>query len=190
MKLSEWARLKGISYKTAYRLVRSSRFPGRVERLPTGTIIVSDELPQDCQSVVLYARVSAQDQKQDAVRQMRRIRDFCSSRGWTISKEVVEIGSGLNGHRKKLLSLLSDKSVRTIVVEHKDRLARFGFEMVEASMMASNRSIVVLNDSEFKDDLVQDFVDVVTSMCARIYGRRSAKNRANNAIRAAGNDCQ
>ena len=188
MKLSQWAKNKGIGYKTAYRLVSSGRFPGIVERLPTGTILVFDKEPNELSKIALYARVSSNDQKDDAKRQMERLRDFCSSNGWKISKEIIEIGSGLNGKRKKLISLLSDATIGTIVVEHRDRLGRFGVEMIEASLKSSGRKIVVLNESEFKDDLVQDFVDVVTSMCARIYGRRSSKSRAERAIKAASNE--
>jgi predicted site-specific integrase-resolvase len=116
---------------------------------------------------------------------MNRLRDFASARGMVVGKEVREIGSGLNGHRKKLVDLLADPRVETIMVEHRDRLARFGTEYIEASLRAQGRAILVVNEGEQKLDIVQDFVDVVTSMCARIYGRRAAGNRAKAAIAAA-----
>ena len=89
----------------------------------------------------------------------------------------------MNGKRTKLLSILRDPNVRTIVVEHKDRLVRFGFEYMEALLTASGRRIIVVDESEMKDDLVQDMIDVLTSFCARLYGRRSAKNRAKKALK-------
>jgi predicted site-specific integrase-resolvase len=81
--------------------------------------------------------------------------------------------------------LLSDPSVSLIVVEHRDRLSRFGFEYIESAMAAQGRRIIVMESGDHKLDLVQDFIDVVTSMCARIYGRRSAKNKAKRALAAA-----
>ena len=100
-----------------------------------------------------------------------------------VEKVIQEIGSELNGKRKKLISILKDKEISHIIVEHRDRLVRFGFEMIEASLMADDRSIIVVDEDEFKDDIVQDFIDLATSMCARIYGRRSAKNKANKIIK-------
>lgn len=119
---------------------------------------------------------------------MEQLRAFAAGRGMAVSAEHQEVGSGLNGRRKKLLALLRDKSITTLVVEHRDRLARFGVEYIEASMQCAGKALIVVNETEKTDDLVQDFVDVVTSMCARIYGKRSAKNRAARAIKAAGDE--
>ena len=83
------------------------------------------------------------------------------------------------------MRLLSNPRIRTIIVEHRDRLARFGSEYIEAALAASGRSLVVVDQTERKDDLVQDMIDVLTSFCARLYGRRSARNRAKRALEAA-----
>lgn len=187
MKLVVWAKKNGLSYKTAYRLFKSGKLPLPAYQLPTGTIIVENLPVQHFSGVALYARVSSHDQQEDLKRQMQRLKDYAASKGWIIIKEVKEIGSGLNGSRSKLLSLLKDKSISGILVEHKDRLSRFGTDMLEALLQSSDRSLYVINTSEYKEDLVQDFVDVVTSMCAKIYGRRSAKNRAQQALKAADN---
>lgn len=77
---------------------------------------------------------------------------------------------------------MADSTITTIVVEHRDRLARFGVEYIETILKASGRNLIVINKSEYKEDIVQDFVDLATSMCAKIYGRRSAKNRAKRII--------
>ncbi len=158
--------------------------PVRSEQFATGMIIVHPEQAK-VQHVAIYGRVSSADQKNDLVRQVQRLRDYCAAQGWKIDREVTDIGSGLNDGRKGILRLLEDKTVTHIVVEHRDRLARFGCEMISAALSAEGRQVVVVNATEFKDDLVQDFVDVVTSMCARIYGKRAAKNRAKRAIEAA-----
>ncbi|MED7826072.1 IS607 family transposase, partial [Streptomyces chiangmaiensis] len=98
----------------------------------------------------------------------------------------AEIGSGMNGSRSKARRLLADPDVATVVVEHKDRLGRMNAELVEAALSAHGRRLVVLDDGEMEDDLVRDMVEVLTSFCARLYGRRSAQNRARKALEAAG----
>ena len=184
MKLADWARKQGLDYKTAYRLFRSGKFPRPVEQLPTGTILVHEEDRPLTPNTVLYARVSSSDQKADLERQLSRLRDYASAHGLKVTQEASEVGSALNGRRKKLLALLSDPSVSTIIVEHRDRLSRFGAEYIEAALNASRRQIIVINAEECKDDLVQDMIDVLTSFCARLYGRLSARNRARKALEA------
>ena len=98
---------------------------------------------------------------------------------------ITEVGSGLNGNRVRLRKLLSDPAVTMIVAEHRDRLARFGAEHLQAALSATGRSVIVLHPDEVKDDLVRDMTEVLTSMCARLYGRRSARKRADAAVRAA-----
>lgn len=185
VKLSEWAKQQGLAYKTAHRMFKAGTLPLRSEQFATGTIIVHPAAPAARERVALYGRVSSADQKEDLGRQMVRLRDFAASKGWEVALEVVDIGSGLNGHRKGVLRLLSDVKITHIVVEHRDRLARFGSEMIAVALEASGRQLVVMNQTENKNDMVQDFVDVVTCMCARIYGRRAAKNRAERALKAA-----
>jgi putative resolvase len=97
---------------------------------------------------------------------------------------VGEVGSGLNGKRPKLRRILSDPSASVVVVEHRDRLARFGVEHLEAALAAHGRRIVVADPVETTDDLVRDTIEVLTSMCARLYGRRGARNRAMRAATA------
>lgn len=181
IKLSTWAHRQGIHPKTAFRWIQAGKLPQAFQS-PTGRWYVPVE---EDGSVVLYGRVSSSDQKEDLDRQMQRLRDYAAASGLKVEKEVSEVGSGLNGKRRKLMSLLSDASVSTIVVEHRDRLARLGFDYIESALSARGSRIHVINEEESKDDLVQDFVDVVTSMCSRIYGRRSAKNRAERAVKAA-----
>ena len=101
-----------------------------------------------------------------------------------VGQVVAEVGSGLNGTRPKLARILSDPSATVIVVEHRDRLARFGMEQLHAALGAHGRRIVVVDEGETTDDLVRDMIEVLTSMCARLYGRRGARNRALRAVTA------
>jgi putative resolvase len=183
VKLSKWAKQQGIDYKTAYRWFRAGILPVASRQLPTGTILV-DPPASPVEGAVLYARVSSADQKTDLDRQLARLVTFAGQTGLHVTGTVVEIGSGLNGKRPKLLRVLADGTIGVIVVEHRDRLARFGSEYIEAVLLASGRKLVVVDKSEMKDDLVQDMIDVLTSFCARLYGRRSARNKALKAVEA------
>jgi putative resolvase len=98
------------------------------------------------------------------------------------------ISSGLTGKRPKLRRILSDPSASVVVVEHHDRLARFGVGHLKAALAAHGHRIVVADPGETTDDLVRDMIEVLTSMCARLYGRRGARNRAMRAVTAAGQE--
>jgi len=178
MKLSVWAKKQGIHYQTAWRMAKSGKLPTR--RLPTGRFIVEERV--DDAGVALYARVSSHDQKGNLDAQIGRLAAYAANERLTVIQTVTEVGSGVNGQRRKLLRLLRNPKVETILVEHRDRLMLLGSEYVEAALAADQRRLVVVNTEELKDDLVQDMIAVLTSMCARLYGRRSAKNRAKRAL--------
>jgi putative resolvase len=165
-------------------MFRNGKLPFGNVQLPTGTIIVYPDEKTAEQKTVLYARVSSHDRREDLLRQMERLRNFAAERGFVVSGEITEIGSGPDGERRKLNKILSDRTIGIIVVEHRDRLARFGVPMLEAALSAEGRKIVVINDSEYGDDMIQDFTDLIISMCAKIYGRRSARNKARKALEA------
>lgn len=184
MKLTDWAKENGLSYVTAWRLFRAGKLPVRATQLETGTILVHPE-PVAKGGVALYARVSGSDQRADLERQLGRLSLYAVRNGLQVTRAVSEVGSGLNGGRPKLMRLLTDPDVSAIVVEHRDRLARFGSEYIEGTMAASGRRLIIVEEAETTDDLVQDMIEVMTSLCARLYGRRSAKNRAARAVAAA-----
>jgi putative resolvase len=158
--------------------------PVPVVQTPSGRWLVTVPEPGD-ERVVAYCRVSPADQKDDLERQAGRVAAGATARGLAVSLIVSEVGSGVNGHRRKLTRVLSDPSATVIVVEHRDRLTRFGFEHLAASLAASGRRIVVLDEAETTDDLVRDVTEVLTSLCARLYGRRSASRRAAKAVAVA-----
>jgi hypothetical protein len=122
MKLSEWARSQYVHPKTAYRWFREGKLPVAAHKLPSGTIMVeASAAPAASTGVVLYARVSSADQRADLERQLGRLVSYAVSAGMPVGATVSEIGSGLNGHRAKLLRLLADPKAAVIVVEHRDR---------------------------------------------------------------------
>ena len=133
----------------------------------------------------MYARVSSADQKADLDRQVARATAWATGQGIAIGRVVTETGSALNGKRRKFLALLRDPAVSVIVVEHRDRFARFGAEYVEAALAASGRGLLVVDPAEVDDDLVRDVTEILTSLCARLYGQRAAANRAARAMAAA-----
>lgn len=185
MRLPLWAKSQGIKYATAWRWIQRGQMPVPYHRTPSGSIFVDVPESENAKYVALYARVSSSDQKADLDRQLARLSQYASERHLFVGESIQEIGSGLNGHRKKLLAMLRNPKITTIIVEHKERLARFGFEYLEASLFASGRKILVLekddlHDESGNDTLVQDMIDVLTSFCARLYGRRSARHRIKN----------
>lgn len=185
MKLSEWARRNGVHYQTAWQWAKNGTMPVPVVKTATGRYLVLEQSTESPGRTVAYCRVSSADQKADLERQAGRVVTAATGMGLTIADVVTEVGSGLNGKRPKLARLLRDPAVTAIVVEHRDRLARFGLEHLAAVMEATGRRIVVIDDSEVEDDLVRDMTEVLTSFCARLYGRRSASRRAKAALRAA-----
>ncbi len=185
VKLSEWAARNGVHYQTAWTWAKEDRMPVPVFQTPSGTWLVTEPAPQDAGRVVAYCRVSSGDLQTDLERQVARTVQGATSRGLAVAEVVTEVGSGLNGRRRKLHRLLADPGVETIVVEHRDRLAPFGVEHVEAALSASGRRLLVLDPTETTEDLMRDVTEVLTSMCARLYGRRSAKNRAAQAVAVA-----
>ena len=162
--------------------------PVPARRLPSGTIVVEQGHVQASGGrTVAYCRVGSHDQREDLERQAGRVSLWASEHGLSIDEVVAEVGSGLNAKRPRLARLLADASVMRIVVEHRYRLARFGVEHLGAALSAQGREILVVDDGEVDDDLVRDMTEVLTSFCARLYGRRGARNRALRAITTAKN---
>ena len=129
MKLSEYAKLKGISYKTAWRWFKDGKLDA--EQMELGTVIVRSLFaqPNQLDRTAVYARVSSAENKSNLDSQAERVVNYCSVRDYQVALIVKEIGSGVNDQRPKFLRLLSDPTVRRIVVEHKDRARDLGFNI-------------------------------------------------------------
>jgi putative resolvase len=185
VKLSAWAEREGIHYMTAWRWWKAGKLPVPAYQTPSGSILVELAVPGSQPGrTVVYTRVSSHDQRADLDRQLARLTRWAAQEGLQVAEVVAEVGSGLNGRRTKLRRLLADPAVTTIVVEHRDRLARFGVEQLDAALAAHGRRVLVADPAETTDDLVGDMVEVLTGFCARLYGRRGARNRAMRAVTA------
>lgn len=131
---------------------------------------------------IAYARVSSQDQKEDLKRQVAVLESYCASHGWTF-EVLQDLGSGMNYSKKGLRKLIQELClgrIRRLVVTHKDRLLRFGSELIFSLCEQFGTEVVILNSSEessFEDDLVQDVLEIITVFSARLYGSRSRKNK-------------
>lgn len=136
-----------------------------------------------CESVVIYCRVSSSANQSNLETQKERLVSYCNAKGYKVNKVVVEVGSGLNDNRPKLEKLLRDQDFTRLVVEHKDRLTRFGFNYIEILLHRNGICVEIVNNTDDeKEDLVQDFVSVITSFCARIYGQRRSKRKTEKLI--------
>ena len=182
-KISQYARKFNVTTRTVWNWV----YKGKVqyERDKTNhVLIIDDEDPHALQHVAVYARVSSHENRANLDAQADRLVKFCTVNGYTVDKVVKEVGSGLNDARPMLEKLLVDKSIGIIVVEHKDRLARFGTNYIEKLLALDGRKIIVVNNAESeRDDLMQDFVSIITSFCARLYGIRRSRRKTEALIK-------
>lgn len=189
MRIREWAEREGFHPQTVWRWCREGTMPVPFERTTTGAVIVHDPkyenaTPTVTGRTVCYARVSSSDQKSDLQRQADRLKAFAFNMRVDAPEVITEVGSGVDDKRRKLNQLLADPTVTTIIVEHRDRLASVNVGIVESALEASGRRLIVVDDTELDDDLVQDMAEVLTSFCARLYDRKSAKRRAEQALEA------
>jgi len=178
MKLSEWARKKGVSYKTAWRWFKKGYIKGY--QMPTGTIIVEEnEKRENGNRCIIYARVSDRQSKDNLERQVERLKEYAISKGYQIIKVVKEIGSGVNDKRRKLLEVLKRDDYDILLVEHKDRLTRFGFNYIKELLQLRGIKVEVVNQSDDdKADLIHDFISIIYSFSARLYGLKRGREKA------------
>jgi predicted site-specific integrase-resolvase len=182
VNLKQWARQQGVGYATARRWFDEGRLPVPARKVG-GLILVGDPAVRQPEgTTAVYARVSSAGQRADLDRQVARVTAWAAGEGLAVGRVVTEVGSALDGKRRKFLALLRDPAVTVIVVEHRDRFAGFGAEYVEAALSAQGRRLLVAGPSGAGDDLVRDVTEILTSLCARLYGQRAARDRAERAV--------
>jgi putative resolvase len=180
VKVSEWARANGVSRQSATRWLHSGVLLVPAGQLATGTILVV--VPgRAATGVAICARVSSCGLD----RQVAQLAECLTADGLAPAKIVSEVGSGLFGCCARLLGVLRDAWVGTVVAGHRACRARVGVEYLEAALAARGRKVIVVGRAEVSDDVGRDMVEVLTSFCARLYGRWSAKHRAEFALAAA-----
>ena len=196
IKASEYAKKMSLNVRTVYRYYHNGKIKGYQDK-ETGTIFILNPFKNENNEdnlknkVVLYARVSSSENKTNLESQLEKLRLFASSKGYQIVKEIKDIGSGLNDNRSKLNELFEKElnNFEILLVEHKDRLTRFGFNYIDILLKSHNKKIEVINlvDNN-KEELIQDFVSVITSFCARIYSQRISKRKVEKLIKELGNE--
>ncbi|MGL5064764.1 MAG: IS607 family transposase [Microcoleus sp.] len=188
MKLSDYAKQIGISYQTAWRHYKNNKIPYPTRQLESGTVIV-DYNPNISANVVgraaIYARVSSAENKDNLERQADRLTSYAMAKGYTVQHVVKEVGSGLNDNRKKLERLLKQEDYQYLIVEHKDRLGRFGTHYIDVLLARCGIKLEIVNLAENgRDELMTDLVAIITSFAARLYGQRRAKRKTEKIIAA------
>lgn len=180
--LRDYAKEHGIGYRAAWNRFNAGKIPNAAKD-EFGRILIPDDVSREFR-VVCYARVSSSENKDNLERQAERLVAYANASGLKVNEVVKEIGSGLNDRRRKLLRVLNNPVTTHIIVEHRDRLTRFGFEYLSQWMKTRGCQIVVINEAaNDRDDLMQDFVSLVTSFTARLYGLRRSKRKTEKLIK-------
>jgi putative resolvase len=175
-KISQYARKNNVTIRTVWNWITQEKV--KTDRTKTGGWLIVEDDEAKYEKVAIYARVSSSENKSNLETQKDRLINYCAAKGYVVSVIVAEIGSGLNDHRPKLEKILLDPSITKIVVEHKDRLARFGLNYIEKLLLLQNRSIEYINlSNDIKEDLIQDFASIITYFTARLYGQRRNKRK-------------
>jgi putative resolvase len=184
ISIGEMAKRLGVSISTLRRWEDEGRAPpsvrteGKQRRYE-----IKDEKPSlSIRKTIAYARVSSHDQKEDLKRQQKVLEMYCAAKGWKYEL-ISDLGSGMN-YRKKGLKSLMDQivagGVERLVLTHKDRLLRFGAELIFSLCEAKNVEIILIHQGEissFEEDLARDVLEIITVFSARLYGARSRKTK-------------
>jgi len=186
MKLADYAKSIGISYQTAWRHFKAGKIPYPTHQLDTGTVIVDYDpkrTSDKINKVAIYTRVSSSENKENLDRQAERLTQYSIAKGYQIAHIVKEIGSGLNDHRQKLEKLLLKDDYEILIVEHKDRLGRFGTNYIDILLKRLGIKLEIVNLADNgRDELMEDLVAIITSFAARLYGQRRAKRKTERII--------
>lgn len=185
-RTGEVAKKLGVSKMTVLRWIKSGKLEahriGKEYRVPESEIkrILEGKIPD---KVIIYARASSRDQKEDLERQVEYLKNYCSSKGYQVAKIITDISSGLNENRKglkQLFKLIESGEVTKVIITYRDRLTRFGFKYLEQYFNSHGVEIEVIFDDEEKTpekELVEDLLAIVTSFAGKLYGARSHKKK-------------
>jgi predicted site-specific integrase-resolvase len=185
--LSEYAKENRICYRTAWNHFKDGKIIGAFKN-EYGKVLIPNENIK-LEYVVCYARVSSSENKKNLDTQSERLINYCNAKGYKVKQIIKECGSGLNDKRPKLIKILLNSEISKIVVEHKDRLTRFGFNYIQLLAQKNNCQIEIINDVQNdKEDLMQDFISLVTCFTARLYGLRRTRRRTEKLIKALQNE--
>lgn len=186
IKIGDAAKVLGVSVQTLRRweadgfLIPHHRSDGKTRYYDLDSLLGCKNI--DTKLTVAYARVSSHDQKKDLEVQAELLSHYCIARGWQY-EVIQDLGSGMNYRKKglkRLLDLILERKAGRLVLTHKDRLLRFGAELIFTLCEARNVEVVIINQGEelcFEEELAQDVLEIITVFSARLYGSRSRKNQ-------------
>ena len=185
IKIGQAAKLLGVSIQTLRRWEKSKELvPDKISDGKTRYYLLDKILgckKEESDLTIAYARVSSHDQKKDLTTQAHLLSAYCMKQGWNF-EVIQDLGSGMNYRKKglkKLLDLILNKSIRRLVITHKDRLLRFGAELIFTLCELHHVEVVMINQGEdlsFEEELGKDVLEIITVFSARMYGSRSRKN--------------
>lgn len=194
----QFANLIGVSVNTLQRWDRQGRL--KPQRTPSNRRLYTDEhltlagraSRRSGRITAAYARVSSQTQKLDLDKQIRALEMFCAANGWAVDEWIREVGGGLDFNRTHLLRVLDGivhGRIERLIVAHRDRLCRFGFEMIEHLCRTHGCELVVMNQESLspEEEMVQDVLSIVQCFSARLYGLRNYRKSLTQAL---ANDAQ
>jgi predicted site-specific integrase-resolvase len=186
VKIGEAAKILGTKPDTLRKWDKSGELiPDRKTKSGTRYYNINTLLnhnQSDNKKTICYARVSSHDEKADLERQQIMLESYCAAKGWQ-TETIKDIGSGMNYGKKglkKLLDKILNKQIERLVLTHKDRLLRFGAELVFSLCESQNIEIVIIHQGDqpsFEEELAQDVLEIITVFSARLYGSRSHKNK-------------
>jgi transposon, resolvase len=183
IRLSEYATSIGYKYQTVWKKYKAGMIPGAFRNECGRVFVKIDENIDLSGKVAIYARVSSSENKTNLEKQAQRLTQYAVMRGYNIVQTVMEIGSGINDKRPKLEKLLRSSGYTKIIVEHKDRLTRFGFNYLETLLSTKGVSIEIVNPSvNDESNLMEDLVSIIYSFSARMYGLRKSMRKTEKII--------
>ena len=185
VKIGEAAKLVGVNPQTLRRWEEGGIIQP-AKRTPKGTRLYSLQellgVNDLSYPTIAYARVLSSDQKEDLERQHAVLEAFCNKNGWQ-TEIIRDLGSGMNYNKqglRRLLELMVRGQMSRLVITHKDRLLRFGAEIIFRLCELKGIEVVIINKGEqpsFEEELTRDVMETMTLFCAKLYGRRSHKSK-------------
>lgn len=180
--LNDYCKRHGIKYRAAWNRFKAGKIPGAYKDEFGKILIPEEDMRSRC--VICYARVSSSQNKDNLDKQAERLVQYANASGYVVNEVIKEVGSGLNDKRRGLNKIINNPCVTHVIVEHKDRLTRFGYAYLEQLFKHRGCKIEVINHAaNDRDDLMQDFVSLVTSFTARLYGLRRTKRQTEKIIK-------
>lgn len=183
VKLSEYAKINALSYRAVWNRYKAGRIPNASMNELGHIVVEIDQDKVDANKVAIYARVSSSENKDNLAAQVDRLTQYAIAKGYQIVSTYAEVGSGVNDKRPKLEKLLTENNYSKMIIEHKDRLTRVGFNYIETLLKNRGKEIEVVNlSTNDESNLMEDLISIIYSFSARMYGLRRSTRKTEKII--------